>query len=140
MSEAGGSNLAINVSLQLKVCRRGVAVSVQRERHIHFGNLHLHSQGGEAADVCRNGIDIRMEVADVHLEAHAMDGHAAVPEISHHSVDFVRLRVHRLGFGVVVEKKCVRIGRMRPAKAVLNIGVAFVYPADSGLVIPDGAA
>jgi hypothetical protein len=73
--------------------------------------------------------DIGVQVRDVHLQSHAIDGHAALPEIANHGVDRVRLGVHHLRLGLVVKEQSLRIGFVRPAETVLNIGVLLEFPS-----------
>ena len=75
-----------------------------------------------------------LQLLDVHLKPHAIHRDAALPEIAYHRVDRVRLGVHHLRPGLIIKQQSLRIGFMRPAQAMVNIGAAVSRQADSGLV------
>src|SRR5271166_2457783 len=140
MRNASGCNLAIDVGLELQVRGSSIAFGIDWQGDVHLGDVHLHSESGEALDIGRDGRDIGVQVRNVHLESHAIDGNATLPEIANHGVDRVRLGIHGFRLGVVVKQESLRIGFMRPANTALDIGVAPPGEANSRLVAPDCAA
>src|SRR6266446_3559502 len=139
MGQTGGGNLAIDVRLQLQILPARIAVRIDWQCDVHLGDVDLHSQSREALDIGRNGCDIGAQVLDVHLKSNAIDRDSALPEISDHGVDRVRLRIHDFRPGLVVKKQSLRIGFMRPAETTLNVGTSVCSQADSGLVEPERA-
>ncbi len=134
MRQTSVGNLPINVCLLLQILRTRSAGGIDWQRDIHLGDVDLHAQSREAFDIGRNRCDISVQLLDVHLKPYAIDRGAALPEIADHRVDRVRLGVHHLRPGLVVEQQSLRIGFMRPAETALYIGVAASRQADSGLV------
>src|SRR5213075_1182366 len=81
-----------------------------------------------------------MRIAKMHLEADTIDRHTAPPKITHHGIDGIRLRIHRLRLHVVVKEQRARISRVSPAEAVFPVSATLARVSNARLVIPDRAA
>jgi len=81
-----------------------------------------------------NRRDIGPHMRDVHLQPHAINRNAALPEIANHGIDRVRFGIRGLGFRVVIKEQCLRIGLMSRAEAAFDIGRSRFplgqFPAD----------
>jgi len=99
--------------------------------------VYLQSEGGEPFDVLRDRNGVRMKFGNVHLQPDAIDRHSAALEIAHHGVNGIGLRIDGFGLSVVVEEKCLWIGFMRPAEALLDVSGTLPCKANSRLVVPD---
>ena len=51
MREARPGDLPVDLCLSRQVLRRGSSIRVDRERHIHLGDVHLHPESSKALDV-----------------------------------------------------------------------------------------
>ena len=129
MRETRESDLAIDIGLQLQIRGKSIAVRIDGERDIHFGDVHLQAESSEALYVGRNGGDIGVEIRNVHLKSNAVDGNSMLPEIPNHGIDRVRLWIDSLRLRIVVKQQCLRVGLVGPAETAFNIKVGLLRAA-----------
>jgi hypothetical protein len=78
---------------------------------IHLGDVHLQAQLGQAVHVLEDVVWLGRPIyGDVHLEAHAVDGHTALQKAAHQGIDRVRLFIERLAAVIAVEEQRIGIG------------------------------
>src|ERR1035441_8593088 len=140
MFQASAGDSTINICLTLQVIGVGTAFGVDGKGNVHFGDVDLNSQRGEAFDIGRDGRYIRVQIRDVHLKSNAINRNPSSPEISDHGVDRIRLSVDDLSLGLVIEEQSLWIGLTCPPETAFDISAAVFCQSDAGLIAPDRAA
>ena len=135
LAKSNAEHVPIDFRLRLKGRRRGVAIGIHRDTHVHLGDVQVQSEVVEAFEIRpQAGV---VDARDMHLESDPIQRHAAVHEILRHRVNRIGLRVVLLGTVVIVKKQGVRIRRRRADEALLNVAGAKARIADAGRVIPN---
>jgi hypothetical protein len=84
MGQACPRAAAVDLALPFEVrCLESLPVGIRGQGDVQFGEVNLHAERGKARAAGSDRGDVRVEVEQVHLQADAVDGHAAPLEIFH---------------------------------------------------------
>src|SRR5579872_336337 len=99
--------------------------------------MDLHAYSGKTCDICGERLDLEVQTRDMQLKSNPIDRDTPLSEVFDHRVNRIRFSIHAFALGLVIEKKRVRIGLMRPAERLLDVCGALSCKSNSRLVVPE---